>query len=286
MRRVSNYLFLASCSHCPVAIKRTSKKPQPVTLVTGASSGIGAALAGVFAEHGHQVVLTARRKAHLEDVASAIVAAGHKPPIVIPADLGSRGGVTRLATALERRNLAPAYIVNNAGYGLYGPAAGLDIDAQLGMIDLDCRALTDLSLRFTDSLARQKGGILNVASIAGFLTGENMALYFACKAYVVSFSLALNRELGPRGIKVSALCPGPVATPFFSRAGFGTAAFPSFMYRSADFVARAGYDGLMRGRPVIVPGLINKVVVALDRVWPGMMQARHHAAKLPARAGG
>ena len=267
-------------------IKRTSKKPQPVTLVTGASSGIGAALAGVFAEHGHQLVITARRKDHLEDVASAIAAAGHKPPIVIPADLAARGGVTRLASALARRNLAPAYVVNNAGYGLYGAAADLPVDDQLAMIDLDCRALTDLSLRFADGLARYKGGILNVASIAGFLTGENMALYFACKAYVVSLSLALNRELGPRGIKVSALCPGPVETPFFNRAGFGHSAFPSFMYRSADFVARAGYDGLMNGKPVIVPGFINKVVVALDRFWPGIMQPRHHRAKLPARAGG
>jgi short-subunit dehydrogenase len=262
-----------------VAIKRTSNKPQKVTLITGASSGIGAALAGVFAEHGHQLVITARRKEHLEDVASAIAAAGHKEPIVIPADLAARGGVTRLANTLERRSLTPAYVINNAGFGLYGPAADLDIDQQLAMIDLDCRALTDLSLRFTDSLVRHKGGILNVASIAGFLTGENMALYFACKAYVVSLSLALQRELAPRGIRVSALCPGPVKTPFFDRAGFGHRAFPSTMYRSAGFVARAGYDGLMRGKPVIVPGLVNKAVVLLDRVWPGLMQARHDAAR-------
>jgi uncharacterized protein len=265
-------------------IKRTPKKPQAVTLVTGASSGIGAALAGVFAEHGHQLVITARRKTHLEDVASAIAAAGHTPPIVIPANLAERGGGTRLAAALARRNLAPAYIVNNAGFGLYGPAADLSVDDQLAMIDLDCRTLTDLSLRFTDSLAQQSGGILNVASIAGFLTGENMALYFACKAYVVSFSLALQRELAPHSIKVSALCPGPVKTPFFSQAGFSHGAFPSFVYRSANFVARAGYDGLMRGEPLIVPGVINKATVALDRLWPGLMQTRHHLAKLPARA--
>lgn len=266
-------------------IKRTSTKPQAVTLITGASSGIGTALAGVFAEHGHQLVITARRKDHLEDVASAIAAAGHKPPIVIPADLGAGGGVTRLATALARRNLTPAYVVNNAGFGLYGPTAELGIDDQLAMIDLNCRALTDLSLRFVDSVARRKGGILNVASIAGFLTGENMALYFASKAYAVSFSLALQRELAPRGIKVSALCPGPVATGFFSRAGFPTGTFPSFLYRSADFVARAGYDGLMRGKPVIVPGVFNKAAVTLERLWPGLIQTRHDGAKLPARAG-
>jgi len=264
-------------------IKRAAKKPQPVTLVTGASSGIGAALAAVFAEHGHQVVITARRKEHLEDVASAIAAAGHKPPIVVAADLTARGGISRLATALEKRGLAPAYVINNAGYGLYGPAAELDLADQLAMIDLDCRTLTDLSLRFIDSMARHKGGILNVASIAGFLTGENMAVYFACKAYVVSLSQALHRELAPRGIRVSALCPGPVATGFFNRAGFGRGAFPSFMYKSADFVASAGYDGLMRGKPVIVPGAVNKAVILLDRLWPGSMQARHDAAKPAAR---
>jgi short-subunit dehydrogenase len=268
-------------------IKRAAKKkPQPVTLVTGGSSGIGGALASVFAQHAHQVVITARRKDHLEDVASAIAAAGHKPPIVIPADLTARGGVTRLATALEKRGLAPAIVVNNAGYGLYGPAAELDLNDQLAMIDLDCRVLTDLSLRFVHSLARHKGGILNVASIAGFLTGENMAVYFACKAYVVSLSQALHRELGHRGVKVSALCPGPVATGFFGRAGFGHGAFPSFMFQSADFVARAGYDGFMAGKRIIVPGFMNKVVVLLDRIWPGSMQARHNLARRPARPAG
>jgi short-subunit dehydrogenase len=261
-------------------IKRAHKKPQPVTVITGASSGIGAALAAVFAAHGHQLVITARRKDHLEDVASAIAAAGHKRPIAIAADLAARGGIARLATALEKQGLAPAYLVNNAGYGLYGPAAELDLNDQLAMIDLDCRALTDLSLRFVDSLARHKGGILNVASIAGFLTGENMAVYFASKAYVVSLSQALSRELKPRGVKVSALCPGPVATGFFNRAGFGHAAFPSFMFKSADFVARAGYDGLMAGKRVIVPGFMNKVVVRLDRLWPGLMQARHGSARV------
>jgi short-subunit dehydrogenase len=219
-------------------------------------------------------------------VASAIAAAGRKPPIVIPADLGARGGATRLAAALERRNLSPAYVVNNAGFGLYGPTAELGTEEQLAMIDLNCRALTDLSLRFADGIARRKGGILNVASIAGFLTGQNMALYFASKAYVVSFSLALQRELTPRGIKVSALCPGPVATGFFNRAGFSTGTFPSFLYCSADFVARAGYDGLMRGRPVIVPGAFNKAAVALERLWPGLIRARQDGVKLAARAGG
>ena len=256
---------------------------KPVTLITGASSGIGAALASVFAEHGHQLVITARRKDHLEDIASAIAAAGHKAPTVIAADLGAPGGTAKLAAALDKRALEPRFVVNNAGFGLYGEAAVLPLDQQLAMIDLDCRTLTDLSLRFVESLARRRGGILNVASIAGFLTGENMAVYFACKAYVVSLSQALQRELAPRRVKVSALCPGPVATGFFRRAGFGHGAFPSFMYKNADFVARAGYDGLMAGKPVIIPGAINKLVVLLDRVRPGAMRARHHLAERTAR---
>ena len=259
--------------------RTASTKLQPITLITGASSGIGTALAGVFAEHGHQLVIVARRRDHLEDVASAIAAAGHKRPHVIAADLGDRNGPARLARSLATRGLEPAIVVNNAGFGLYGPAAALDQDQQLAMIDLDARALTELSLRFADSLARHRGGILNVASIAGFLTGENMAVYFACKAFVVSLSEALHRELAPRGIRVSALCPGPVATGFFGRAGMVPGLFPPFLYQPAEFVAQQGYDGLMRGKRVIIPGLIPKLVVAIERLLPGIMQARHHAAE-------
>jgi short-subunit dehydrogenase len=244
-------------------------------LITGASSGIGTALAGVFAEHGHQLVITARRRDHLEDVASAIAAAGHKRPQIIAADLGERNGPARLARTLAARGFEPAIVVNNAGFGLYGPAADLDLDDQLAMINLDARALTGLSLCFVDSLARHRGGILNVASIAGFLTGKNMAVYFACKAFVVSLSNALHRELAPRGVRVSALCPGPVATGFFGRAGMAPALFPPFLYRPSEFVATQGYYGFMRGQRVIVPGLVNKLIVAVERLFPGRMQARH-----------
>jgi len=254
-------------------------KLQPVTLITGASSGIGTALAGVFAEHGHQLVITARRREHLEDVASAVAAAGHKRPHVLAADLGERNAPARLARALAARGFEPAIVVNNAGFGLYGPATALDPDQQLAMIDLDARALADLSLRFADSLARHRGGVLNVASIAGFLTGENMAVYFACKAFVVSLSEALHRELAPRGIRVSALCPGPVATAFFGRAGMAPGLFPPFLYQPAEFVARQGYDGFMRGKRVIIPGLIPRLVVAIERLLPGIMQARHKAVE-------
>ena len=242
-----------------------------MTLITGASSGIGAALAGVFAERGHQVVLTARRKDRLQDVATAIAAAGHRPPHILTADLGARQGPARLARALASRNLVPAIVVNNAGFGLYGEAAALDLAAQLTMVDLNARALTDLSLRFVGAMAKHRGGILNVASIAGFLPGQGMAVYNASKAYVISLSEALHRELSPRGVRVSVLCPGPVMTEFFDHAGFAGSAFPRFLVRSAGRVASDGYDGFMHGRRIIVPGFHNRLTIALARLFPGSM---------------
>jgi hypothetical protein len=242
-----------------------------VTLVTGASAGIGAELAKVFAEHGHQTVIVARRKAPLAAVAAAIAAAGHRPPHVVVADLETKDGPARLAKALAARGLEPAIVVNNAGFGLSGMAADLDLNAQLAMIDLNARALTELSLRWIDSLARHHGGILNVASIAGFLPGQGMAVYHASKAYVISLSEALHRELAPRGVRVSVLCPGPVPTEFQGRAGIATDEYPRFLLRSARRVANDGYAGFMQGRRVIVPGFHNRLVIAIERLLPGSM---------------
>ena len=142
------------------------------------------------------------------------------------------------------------------------------------MIDLNARALTDLSLRFVDSLARHRGGILNVASVASFMPGPGLAVYYATKAYVLSFSEALHHELKPKGIRVTALCPGPVATEFQSRAGMPKDYFPSMLDRSVERVARDGYDGLMAGKRVVIPGFPNRVLAFLPRITPrGMMLA-------------
>ncbi len=241
---------------------------EPVCLVTGASSGIGAALAREFARHGHSVVLTARREAPLEVLADEIAAAGHTRPQVITADLATPEGIAALSRELAERGLAPSYLVNNAGFGAFGAAAEIPAEDQLKLIDLDVRALTDLTLRFIDSIAGQRGGILNVASIAGFLPGPGMAAYHAAKAYVVSFTEALHQELGGEGVKVCALCPGPVETEFFDRAGIPPGYFPAFLARSAERVARAGYQGLMTGHRVVVPGKPNRVITLLPRLLP------------------
>ena len=241
---------------------------RPVTLITGASSGIGAALAHEFAANGHDVVLVARREQALAALADAIAAKGATRPTVLPADLARADATQAIAEALDRRGLEPDVVVNNAGFGLLGAADTLDRAEQLAMIDLDVRALTDLSLVFVDSLKRRKGGILNVASIAAFMPGPGMAVYYASKAYVLSFSEALYQELKPKGVRVTVLCPGPVPTEFQVRAGLAADAFPRILTRSAEQVARDGYRGLKEGRRVVVPGVANSVMTTLTRFAP------------------
>src|SRR5450830_1463190 len=230
---------------------------QPVCLITGASAGIGTALARVFAGAGHALVLTARREAQLKALADEIAA-----------DLALPDGPARLAEALRAAGLEPSIVVNNAGFGLLGEAADLDRAQQLAIIDLNIRALTDLSLRWLESITRHRGGILNVASIAAFLPGPGMAVYHASKAYVVSFSEALHEELKADGVRVCTLCPGPVGTEFFDRAGVPHNYFPAFLSRSAERVAREGYAGFMDGHRVVVPGKPNRIMTLLPRLLP------------------
>ncbi len=239
---------------------------KPVALITGASAGIGADLACVFAAHGHELVLVARRADRLNALADEIAKSGRPRPAVLASDLERRDAVAALAAELSSRGLEPQFVVNNAGFGLSGRAAMLGRGEQLGMIDLNVRALTELSLTFIDSLARHRGGILNVASIAAFLPGPGMAVYYASKAYVLSFTEALHRELSGRGIRVTALCPGPVPTEFQARAGMELPGAAKIIELPPARVAEIGYDALMRGRRVVVAGTGNKLAVALMRL--------------------
>jgi uncharacterized protein len=239
---------------------------QPITLITGASAGIGAALADEFAQHGHMLVLVARREPQLQAVADAVEKRGHPRPRVMTADLAEPGAADAIDAQLRAAGLEVQFLVNNAGFGLVGPATSLLRSEQLAIVDLNARALTELSLRFVDSMARHKGGILNVASLASFMPGPGMAVYHASKAYVLSFSEALHQELKARGVRVTALCPGPVKTEFQARAGMPSDYFPPMLARSAERVAREGYDGLMANRRVVVPGSHNRVAAMLPRL--------------------
>jgi short-subunit dehydrogenase len=239
-----------------------------VTLITGASSGIGAELARLFASKGHRVALTARRVDRLEALAGEIVATGGAAPIIIPCDLHQADGCDTIAAALAAENVEVEYVVNNAGYGIFGHATKRDRAEQLGIIAVNVRALTDLSLRFSDQLIRHRGGILNVSSIAAFMPGPGMAVYYASKAYVLSFTEALRGELAPHGVRVTALCPGPVPSEFQARAGFRPGFDSLVLNVSPANVALAGYRGLMANKRAVMPGLGIKAVPVLLRLFP------------------
>lgn len=241
---------------------------ERVTLITGASAGIGAELARIFAANSHRVALVARRADRLETLAAELKAAGAADPIIINCDLAEREAPSRIEAALAAAGVEVEYLVNNAGYGLFGWAADLDREDQLGIVDLNVRALTDLSLRFADSIARLRGGILNIASIASFLPGPGMAVYYASKAYVLSLTEALHHELGKKGVRVTAVCPGPVMTEFQTRAGFELGADSAILNVPPAEVARQAYQGLMNNRTVVLPGLGIKIVPFLLRFFP------------------
>jgi uncharacterized protein len=247
---------------------------KPIALITGASSGIGLELTRVFAAHGHELVLVARRQDRLDALADDIATTGHPRPTVLAVDLERRDGASVVAAELSSREREPAFVVNNAGFGLSGAAAALSRNEQLGMIDLNVRTLTELSLMFVDSLARHRGGILNVASVAAFLPGPGMAVYYATKAYVLSFSEALHRELSSRGVRVTALCPGTVPTEFQARSRMQLNAAARSLELPPDRVAQIGYDGLMRGKRVVIAGIGNKMAVSFLRFVPNALLLR------------
>jgi len=241
---------------------------ERVTLITGASAGIGTELARVFASNGHRVALVARRAERLAALAGEITASGGAAPIVIACDLEQPDAGDKIAAALAVEGVEVEFVVNNAGFGLFGNAIELDRAEQLGIIAVNIRAMTDLSLRFSDQLIWHRGGILNVGSVAGFLPGPGMAVYYASKAYVLSFSEALRGELAPCGVRVTALCPGPVPSEFQARAGFKPGFDSAILNVSASDVAKAGYRGLMANKRAVLPGLGIKLVPLLLRLFP------------------
>jgi short-subunit dehydrogenase len=237
---------------------------KPATLITGASSGLGAEFARQCAARGERVVLVARRKDRLERLAEEIGGAE-----IIAADLSEPGAGTKVVAEAMTRDLWIRTLINNAGFGLIGKFERLSIARQLEMIDLNVRALTNLSyVVLNDMRLRGEGAILNVASTAAFQPGPKMAVYFATKAFVLSFTEALHEELKPDGIKVSCLCPGPTRTEFGEGAGFGGNGLFERVAMEAPQVVNAGLRGLDENRAVLVPGLINKTVAASTRFAP------------------
>ena len=232
-----------------------------VTLITGASAGLGVEFARQLAKRGHRLVLAARRKDRLEALAGELDNAR-----AVAIDLSAADGTERLMADLNAAGEQVETLINNAGFGLIGRFAKAEPKRLREMIDLNVGTLTDLCRAVAPAMVdRGSGAILNVASTAAFQPGPNMAVYFATKAYVLSFTEALHEELKPHGVRVSCLCPGPTRTEFGEVAGFGgNGAFERFAMQAPE-VVEAGLNGLDRNRAVVVPGWANKIGAASTR---------------------
>ena len=245
-------------------------------LVTGASGGIGEDLARLVASSGRDLVLLARSAAKLQSLADELARAHRITATVLPADLSEPGAADDIARTLAERRLNIDILMNNAGFGTFGEFARENAQEHLRMLQVNVVALTMLT-RFLlpGMLERRRGRILNVASTAAFQAGPLMAAYYASKAYVLSFSLALTDETADTGVTVTCLCPGPTRTGFQERAQMNESRlFRMTSVMSAADVARAGYDAMMAGRALVVPGVVNKIGAQSVRLVPRRVAAK------------
>jgi len=244
---------------------------RPLALVTGASSGIGAELARELARRGHDLLLTARRATELEALATELRALG-AVATVMPKDLSAPGAARELARDINANGMRVDVLINNAGFGDVGAFVREDPDRIAAMLELNVAALTTLTRAFLPGMVeRRHGRVMLVSSVAAFQPGPNMATYCASKAYVLNLGEALARELRGTGVTLTTLCPGATLS------GFATAShaesLPLYSSKlvpkmSSASVARAGYDAMMRGQPVLVTGIVNKLVAFSGRVFP------------------
>ena len=248
----------------------------PTVLITGASGGIGEELARLFAAHGHDLVLVARTEPKLRSLSAELARAHGVQCRVFAADLSDPSAPPRIFEMLRQQAVATDVLVNNAGFGARGAYAELDYEVEARMIQVNIVALAHLTrLLLPGMLARRNGKILNVASTAAYVPGPFMAVYYASKAFVLSFSEAIAEETRSSGVTVTALIPGPTQTGFAATAGNqDTPLFRNGSVMSAAAVARVAFDGLMAGKRVAIAGVSNKLTVFLTRLAPRTMLAR------------
>ncbi len=250
---------------------------RPAALVTGASGGFGRELADLFAADGHELILVARGADRLRALATELEARHAVRAHPLPVDLADPVAADRIVEGVAGLGLIVDHLVNNAGFTVYGPFLETDGAAERDMIQVNVAALTALAKTFAPGMAaRGAGRILNVASTAAFQPGPRMAVYYATKAYVLSLSVALSVELEGTGVSVTALCPGPSPTGFVQRAGLERSRLfnADWFARDPRDVARAGYDAMLRGDRVVVPGAIHKLHDLAIRLVPRGLAAR------------
>lgn len=255
---------------------KSLSKTGIVALVTGASSGIGLALARKVAANGHDVVLTARNRDALEAAAGAIEGKYGVRADVIPLDLRNPDAAEQLYQTIANQKLEIGILVNNAGFGLGGEFLETDLQREVEMIQVNVMALTQLTKLFAAGMVRRRSGrVMNVASTAAFQPGPLMAVYYATKAYVLSFSQAVAEELRNTGVTVTALCPGATATAFAETAEVSNSGlFTRFGVDDAESVASYGYKAMMRGERVAIPRLRDKIMVQAERFAPRALVTR------------
>ncbi len=242
---------------------------ERTVLITGGSAGIGLELARLFARDRWNLVLVARHRQSLIEVSESLAHEYGVQTQIVVADLSHPHACEEIYSYLQERQTSIHCLVNNAGYGANGDFGELPLDLQLGMVQTNVTALVELTHRLLPQLIYFRGKVLNVASTAAFQPGPHMAIYYATKAFVLSFSEALAEELAPKGVHVSALCPGPVPTGFQERAGIReTKMVKGPLTLPAGEVARIGYEGLMKGKRLIIAGKINFAMVQSLRLAP------------------
>jgi short-subunit dehydrogenase len=251
-----------------------SLSSRPLALVTGASSGIGRDLAVLLAEAGYALVLVARGEAAMQVLAADLERRYGTPALILAVDLADPGAASRIMAALEERRLSVEILINNAGFGLLGRFHENDAAALTRLLNVNMLAPTELARALLPGMiARGRGRILNVASIAAMQPGPLMAAYYASKAYLLSLSEALWEETRGTGVTITALCPGPVETDFARRGGFALPRLGRLIH-SSDWVARQGFAGMMRGRRIVIPGLANQLTAFAPRLLPRGLPGR------------
>lgn len=238
-------------------------------LITGASTGLGADFAHILASRRVNLVLVARNETRLAELAHTLTKKHNVTCQVIRSDLAESGSALRLFDEVKSRKISVDILINNAGYGLWGAFAESNFSEMSGMIQLNVNTLTELTRLFLpDMLERKSGHILNVASTAAFQPGPWMGVYYATKAYVLSFGEALAEELKGTGVSVTTLCPGPTKTEFFDRARMGNSRMKRMLFADSMACARTGIDGMFQQRAVVVDGMMNWFFTLTARVLP------------------